>query len=512
MRKVLACAALLSAFTAAAHAADLSVDSVKDALPAVPDGPISWHGVTFYGTIDVGYAYQTNGRPLGYIVSDLEYMPFGLVTRNLTGQSLSTLTANALEQSKIGLKIEEDIGYGLQAIGKLDTGFDPMTGELSDGCKSVLVNSGIPYARQTSNSDSARCGQAFNNVAYGGLSSPLFGTLTVGRQQSLQLETLGAYDPMSLSYAFSVLGYSGAAAGMGSTQATRWDDSVKYIFTYGPFHAAGMYTNGGSDTGMFGNAYGANVGFTYRGFSLDGVWTQEHGVVNLQSAANNAFLSQTLAVNISDNEGWTVAGKYTYEFGSGGLKDEGSCGGLKDAPCAPPAKLTFFAGYTHTDQSNPHDPVSYGDTQGGYPITIPPANNAFTTDKIFQFYWAGAKYELPSGWSFTGAYYHIDQNSYVANDVACTAGGASRTQCAGAFDQGAFLVDYAFNKHLDVYAGVTYAVANDGLAAGFSGAPGTTNTCGAFRNGPLPHDWNGNQCRYFRLCNRRPPEVLEFRG
>ena len=221
VRKLLACAAIVAGTAAAAHAADLGCRSVKDPLP---DGPLSWHGVTFYGTIDVGYAYQTNGRPLGYIVSDLEYMPFGLVTRNLTGHAVSTLDANALEQSKIGLKIEEDIGYGLQAVGRLDTGFDPMTGELDDGCKSVLVNSGIPYAKQTSNSDSARCGQAFNNVAYGGLSSPLYGTLTVGRQFSLQLDTLGAYDPMALSYAFSVLGFSGAAAGMGSTQATRWDD------------------------------------------------------------------------------------------------------------------------------------------------------------------------------------------------------------------------------------------------------------------------------------------------
>ena len=479
MRKILACAAVLAGFTAAAHAADLSVDSVKDALPAVPDGPISWHGVTFYGTIDVGYAYQTNGRPLGAIVSDLEYMPFGLVTRNLTGQSLSTLTGSALEQSKIGLKIEEDVGYGLQAVGRLDTGFDPMSGELSNGCESVLVNSGIkPYSQQTSNSDSARCGQAFNNVAYGGLSSPLYGTLTVGRQFSLQLDTLGAYDPMALSYAFSVLGFSGAAAGMGSTQASRWDDSVKYVFAYGPFHAAGMYTDGGGDTGMFGDAYGANVGFTYRGFSLDGVWEQEHGVVNLQSAANNALLSQTLAVNISDNEGWTVAGKYTYEFGGGffggGLKDEGSCGGLKDAACPPPAKLTFFAGYTHTDQSNPHDPVYSGDTQGGYPITVSatsPDNNAFTTDKIFQFFWTGAKYELPSGWSFTGAYYHIDQNSYKQDGASCPLGGASHPWCAGTFDQGAFLIDYAFNKHLDVYGGVTYSIAENGLASGFQGNP-----------------------------------------
>jgi len=504
VKKILACTAVFAGLTAAAHAADLGVDSVKDALPAIPDGPITWHGVTLYGTIDVGYAYQTNGRPLGYIVSDLEYMPFGLVTRNLTGQSQSTLTGSALEQSKIGLKIEEDIGYGLQAVGRLDTGFDPMSGELSNGCESVLVNSGIPYAKQTSNSDSARCGQAFNNVAYGGLSSPLYGTLTVGRQFSLQLDTLSTYDPMSLSYAFSVLGFSGAAAGMGSTQASRWDDSVKYVFTYGPFHAAGMYTDGGADTGMFRDAYGANVGFTYRGFSLDGVWEQEHSVVNLQSAINNPFLSTALGVNISDNEGWTVAGKYTYEFGQdflgGGLKDGGSCGGLKDAPCPPPAKLTFFAGYTHTDQSNPHDPVLFGQTQGGYMIrvgtspTVSPDNNAFTTDRIYQFFWTGAKYELPSGWSFTAAYYHINQNSYEADGVDCPLGGATRTQCAGAFDQGSFLVDYAFNKHLDVYAGVTYAVANDGLAAAFGGTPsvtgaitGTTGTCGAVpcrANGP----------------------------
>ncbi len=482
MRKILVCAAVLAGLTAAAHAADLGADSAKDALPAIPDGPISWHGVTLYGTIDAGYAYQTNGRPLGYIVSNLEYMPFGLVSRNLTGQSISTLTGSALEQSKIGLKIEEDIGYGWQAVGRIDTGFDPMSGELSDGCKSVLVNSGIPYARQNSNSDSARCGQAFNNVAYAGLSNSLYGTLTVGRQFSLQLDTLASYDPMNLSYAFSVLGFSGAAAGMGSTQGSRWDDSVKYVFAYGPFHAAGMYTNGGDDTGVFGDAYGANVGFTYGGFSVDGVWEQEHSVVNLQNAANNPLFSQSLGVNISDNEGWTVAGKYTFEFGrdffGGGLKDEGPCGGLKDAPCPSPAKLTFFGGYTHAATSNPNDPVLFGQTQGGYPIRVgtspalSPDNDAFTTTRIYQFFWTGAKYELPSGWSFTGAYYHIEQNSYVADNVACTAGGASRLQCAGAFNQGAFLIDYAFNKHLDVYGGVTYARSDDGLASGFQGNPG----------------------------------------
>ena len=51
------------------------------------------------------------------------------------------------------------------------------------------------------------------------------------------------------------------------------------------------------------------------------------------------------------------------------------------------------------------------------------------------------------------------------------AGGASATQCAGTFNPGSFLIDYAFNKHLDVYGGVTYARADDGLASGYQGNP-----------------------------------------
>jgi hypothetical protein len=45
VRKILACTAVFAGLTAAAHAAD----SVKD---AIPDGPITWMGVTFYGTIE----------------------------------------------------------------------------------------------------------------------------------------------------------------------------------------------------------------------------------------------------------------------------------------------------------------------------------------------------------------------------------------------------------------------------------------------------------------------------
>jgi predicted porin len=456
MNRLLVSALALAGFAATANAADLDGGAVKYPLPDT----LTWQGVTVYGTVDVGYAYQTNGRPLGNIVSDLEYSPF-TTTRNFTGQTISTITANALEQSKIGMKIEEDIGYGFSAIGKIDTGFNPMTGELTNGCSSFVQNAGLAYDQQTSNADSGRCGQIFNGVAYGGFSSATYGTLTGGRQQSLQLDAIAAYDPLSLSYALSLLGYSGTNGGSGSTQAARWDDSVKYVYQYGPVHAAALYSAGGNGTGLYGNGYAVNLGGTYKGFSLDAVYTKEFAAVNLLGA-NKDVPGKPLAAAISNNEGWSVMGKYTFDLG-GGFKDEGSA-----------SRLTLFVAYTHISVANSSAAVDLA--AGGYEIT--PDNNYFTTPKVLQFEWAGAKYEFGSGWSVTGAYYHVDQSTFVSDNNVCTLGGASRVNCAGAYNQGSFLLDYAFSKHFDVYAGATYAIVNDGLAAGFTGTP-----CGAAGQG-----------------------------
>ncbi|MGO9547761.1 MAG: porin [Rhodomicrobium sp.] len=451
MNRVLVCALALAGFAASAHAADLGLDSMKDPLPDT----LTYKGVTIFGTVDMSYAYQTNGRPNGAIVSDLEYTPF-MPTRNYTGQSISTLTANALEQSKIGIKIEEGIGLGWTAIGKFDTAFDPISGQISDGCSSFVQNAGKAYNQQTSTADTGMCGQAFNRSAYAGVSNAAYGTLTVGRQNSFQLDALAEYDPMALSYAFSLPGYSGAFAGSGSTEAARWDSSVKYVYQYGPVHAGAMYSDGGDGTGLYGTGYGFNAGGAYKGFSVDAVYTKENAAVNLLSVTNDPSASTPLAAAISDNEAWSVQGKYTYNFG-GSFKDDG-----------PGSRLTFFGGYEHITQSNSSDPVSLA--AGGYAITSD--NNYFTQAKVLQLAWTGAKYELPSGWSFTGAYYHVDQSAYVSdNTKICTIGGASRVQCAGTYNQGSFLVDYAFNKHFDVYAGVTYANVDDGLAAGFQGTP-----------------------------------------
>jgi predicted porin len=474
MRKTLVLALGIISMTASARAADWVPPKVPDPIP----DNLTWFGITPIGALDLGYAYQTNGRPLGSVVSGLEFIPF-TTTRNYTGQHISTIAHSGLQQSFVGVKIEEPLGLGWTAIGRADTGVDPLQGKLSDGCSSFIQNAGIPYAQQNSNADSGRCGQAFNSQLFGGISNKQYGTLTIGRQNSFELDAIGKYDPLSLSYAFSLLGYSGTYGGSGSTQAARWDNSAKYVYDNGPITAGAMYSNGGSGTGFFGDAYAFKLGGHVGGFSAEAVWTKEHGAVSLQSAANDAVGSQTLAASISDNTAWSVMGKYTWELGqpASSAYPYPTKAAVKAEPL-PGDRFSIFAGYTNIRQTNPNTPVLFGQAAGGYQLTVNPAtplpdNDAFTTPKILQFFWAGAKYEFAWGLSLAGAYYHVDQNAFVADGQPCVGSLTSKTDCAGTFDQVSFLADYALNKHLDVYSGITYGQVHNGLAATFQGTDST---------------------------------------
>ena len=182
----------------------------------------------------------------------------------------------------------------------------------------------------------------------------------------------------------------------------------------------------------------------------------------------------TLTGNFQDNTAWTIAGKYVYDFG-GDRKGE---------------KLTLFAGYQHIVTSNPGDPININasnTTIGGYELFFASnaaANQVFTTDKILQVEWVGAKYELPSGWSFMGAYYHLSQDAFTRLGVICAAGTppatgvATVSNCAGDTNTASFFVDYAFNKHFDIYVGVTYSDVSGGLASGFLATGSTLFTTG----------------------------------
>ena len=122
----------------------------------IPDN-LTWYGVTLYGTIDIGYAYQNHGAKLdSTFPQKLEYNIWG--AKNAS-KPVWSVDASALERTGVGVKIEESLGGGWVALGMLDTSFSPLSGRLADGPASLLRNFGVPLAEQSANGDSNRAGQ-----------------------------------------------------------------------------------------------------------------------------------------------------------------------------------------------------------------------------------------------------------------------------------------------------------------------------------------------------------------
>jgi predicted porin len=410
-------------------------------------------------------------------------MQYNMFSAASSNKAISTLAPNGLSQSFVGVKVEESFAPGWAVLAKAESGIQPLSGEIADACASLARANGVPLTQQVSKADSSRCGQLFNGPAYLGVSNSAYGTVTVGRQNSLDLDLMGTYDPMASSYAFSLIGISSTAGGgIGDTETARWDNSVKYVYQYGPVHAAAMYSVGSEDTAIHTSGIAGGVGATWRGLSVDVVYTKENGAVSSSSLSASQVtalpagfsVDKSLNATISDNEAWTVGAKYTFNLGGGGWKDDG-----------PGAKFTIFGGYQHVDMNNPSDPlVGNHTTLSGYRM-VNINNTNFQTTKELVTAWTGAKYEI-GPWSFTGAYYHLDQNSWLAKAGDCTKAAASVTagikigaNCAGNFNMGSFLVDYAFNKHFDVYAGVNYSTVDGGLSSGFLQTDSTLFMTGA---------------------------------
>src|SRR6266852_5123132 len=151
----------------------------------VTNCPLTWNGITVYGTIDGGVTWRSHGAPFnGTSAVGVDY----LIQKYSRGPRWD-LAPNGLSNSNIGIKGKEPIAPGWAFVFDLQAGFDPYSMHLSNGPHSVAQNAGIPLTSQDSNADSSRAGQFYNSVGYLGVSSP-YGTLTVFRQTSLTLDAV----------------------------------------------------------------------------------------------------------------------------------------------------------------------------------------------------------------------------------------------------------------------------------------------------------------------------------
>jgi predicted porin len=411
--------------------------------------PLTWYGVTLYGVIDVGLAHLSHGAPPSNTYGP--GLPY--IVQSYSNRSMTSVAGNGLSQSKLGLSGVEPLGVlDLKAIFKLETGFQPTTGRLTDGPKSLIDNNGRANGDKVTAGDSSRAGQAFQGAAFAGVASPMLGTLTFGRQNSLMADDLIKYDPQLQSQAFSPIGYSGLSGGLGATENRTLDGLLKYGVGYGPVHLAALYQFGNHGFTPAG-AQSVDLGVDYAGLSIDLLWGRVYGAIAASSltAAQNTAAPGTLAATVSDNTAYAVMLRYAI------------------------SALKLYAGYQHMRYANPKDPLPNGTvTIGGYVLSNI-NNTAFTINRVLQYAWMGARYAIVPSFELSGAYYQFRQNSYNAN--ACS--DSSAGSCSGRYHVASLVADYRLSSRFDVYAGVNYSRAVDGLASGFLNDRNWTSMLGA---------------------------------
>jgi predicted porin len=401
---------------------------------------LTYMGVTLYGTVDVGIAYMTHGAPLSQTwAPGLPYF-----VQNFSNHSITSAAPNGLSQSKVGLSGVEPLWGDWTGVFRLETGFDPTSGRLTDGPGSLVADNGRSAATKISAGDSSRAGQPFQGAAFAGVSSPTFGTLTFGRQNTLMSEALSKYDPQLQSNAFSPISLQGTAGGFGDTQDRVFDSSIKYVINVGPAHAAIIHEFG-SDGYVPENSNEVSVGADVAGLSVDAIYGKIHGAVSaasLTAAQVPTVATGTLAATISDNTGYGGLAKY-------------------DLQQWLPIKL--YAGWERIKFNNPDHAIPAGSQDiGGYILSIT-NNAAFNIQKILQISWAGVRYNPLPQLDLSAAYYQYNQKSFNANGCS----NISASSCAGELHDASMVADYHWTKRFDTYAGVNYSIVQNGLANGY---------------------------------------------
>jgi predicted porin len=440
---------------------------------------VSAYGVRFYGTVDLGATYETNGAPMNPMLGDNYFL-------GKPNHGAKFLAApNPLSASNIGFTIKEPLGAGWSFVGQVEAGFNPYSMQLLNGVHSVDNAIGTPLSQQSSFGDSNSQGQFYNDLGFFGFSNDTYGTLTFFRQNSLIQDQMLAYDPMGLAGAFSPLGFFGTYAGGGDTENRRDTTAIKYRVNvsnwhFGAYGQVGGYDEGNASRGAVQGDIGADyhVGPGLLSFDAVGVWrkdavslgTQLVGQTNAEgypintnigfNPATNTF-TEFMQATISNNTSMVLTAKYTVD------------------------RLRLYAGYEWIQFTNPSDPTTaFTDIAGDFLCAGCQAphsasgvlngtnisNVAYNNHRITQVAWVGGRYAVTDSLDVTGAYYHVWQNDYAstaANIASCAMASTGASACAGTQDSASVLLDWKFAPKWDTYLGTMYTRNTGGIDNGF---------------------------------------------
>jgi predicted porin len=454
--------------------------------PAAPPASdaLTWHGITLYGTYDIGVGWVSHGLPEnGY-----NYEGASLVNRN-GYQHRFLIAPNNLQQTGLGVRGKEEFQPGWSVVFNASSGINPQSGLLANASATQTINNGLPRSSYSYTIDGARAGQPFNDEIYAGVSSEHFGTVTFGRQRALGTDAMLLYDPAGGGYAFSYIGYNGTMAGGGDTENSRWDSAVKYRLTYGPVHFGAMYKfadgNGGcysasatwtaatcTPESAHNNAFGFDVGGGHGKLSADAVFQRYNQAISVLNpllgpqSPTQAYQSTTNSINTNPVTGANLIGTNNTVYGI--VTDNKAIMGAVKYTWDP---FKFFGGYEYIWQNNPKDPLGVGASdQGGYIMSGVEDDN-LDSEKLVQVWWTGVKYAYDHKTDITFAWYGQVQNTFRVPST-CSIKAGFRSSCAGDLEEGSLYTDHHFTRRFDGFAGLAYSFVTGGLAIAIPHGPG----------------------------------------
>lgn len=208
----------------------------------------SQSSVTLYGELDetIQYVHNTGGQ-----------------------HSQISLQGSQVGTNKWGLKGTEDLGGGLQAVFRLENGFDINTGKAKQG------------------------GALFGRYAYAGLKSDTYGTILAGRQYDALMDLVYPVQPNDYGYYFTAPGDVDNADG-----SARVNSEVKWLSPdWAGFRAVAAYSLGGVAGSVgSGQSYSLATSYTRGSLMLAGGYSHaDQGNPTLSTRGTSSFGSLFLS-------------------------------------------------------------------------------------------------------------------------------------------------------------------------------------------------------------------------
>jgi general bacterial porin, GBP family len=293
--------------------------------------------VTLYGTLDAGLLY----------------------TNNAGGHNNWQQGSGSVSDTFFGLKGSEDLGGGLHALFKLESGFNLNNGRYSEN------------------------NTMFNRQAYVGLQSDQYGAVTLGRQYDSMVDYLGPLADAGSGYGNNLSAHPFDNDNLDHSFSIK--NSVKYqSANYGGFKFGGLY-GFSNDAGQFSNnrAWSAGASYAMGPFNFGAAYMQNNNSRNNANANGAISAGQGNNANLTADQQRTFGAGLNYTYG--------------------PATVGFVYTNTHYD-----DLIAA--SQGGTSFTLPGGSNLHMNN--FEL---NGRYSLTPALALDAAYTYTDGKVTGAN-------------------------------------------------------------------------------------------------